>query len=135
MERYQNYELLRDFYNRWKKKVPAYQHELDQLSLRNFPEGIRHWQPADESPPPSDGQKILSDSPLLQKAGLHPGEIIVALDGVTVHNGEQYDWICRLTTDTHMDLEVWDGQKYHPVHVDLPGRKFQCLMATYQPPS
>lgn len=122
------YEILRDFYNRQKKRFPKYQAKPDQLSLRVFPTGIQPWQASTPVTPPTDGEIILSDSPLLQKAGLHPGEVIVALDGMAIHNEEQYRWARSLSTDTHMELEVWSGIGYILVHVDLADRKFQCHM-------
>ncbi len=97
-----------------------------------FPAGLENAALGNFSGPPSDGVRIASDSDALEWAGMHVGDIIVAVSGVRVHNFKQYAFARDFSPDETLDLIEWNGA-YREIKVSVPGHKFEADFRDYTP--
>jgi hypothetical protein len=108
---------------------PEYQSTLDAY----FPQGVQKVTLAAlGTAAPTTGARFAKSSPALQKSGLGPKDIIVAVDGVRVDNSEQYFAARALSDDAEMVLLVWDGQAYSQITANQPGRRFGVDVLDYK---
>jgi S1-C subfamily serine protease len=97
-----------------------------------FPQGMTKVTLADFKTPPADGAQLTSTSPASAAAGLHSGDVIVAIDGYLVHNDQQYQYVRGLTADPKLQLIVWNAQGYREIAASAPERRFNVGLKTYK---
>jgi hypothetical protein len=97
-----------------------------------FPAGLEKAAIGDFSGPPIDGVHIMSDSDCLKAAGMHVGDVIVAVSGVRVHNFKQYRYAREFSPDESLDLIEWNGA-YREIKASAPGHLFGADFRDYTP--
>jgi hypothetical protein len=134
-ERYDHVGPLIAFYFRLGRVqgLPRYQQKLADTAEELFPGGLTDYFEADNDTPPRDGVLINSDSDLLRRSGLNPGDIVVALDGFRVRNWAQYETVREFTSSPDIRLVVWRVNRYVPVEATVRDRRFQVEMINYRP--
>jgi hypothetical protein len=88
---------------------------------------------ADFNSAPGDGVLVKTENNLITAAGMNQGDVIVALDGVRVHNFQQYDFERAGSADPVMDLIVWHGHAYHEAQASPPSHRFGVDFGDYPP--
>lgn len=133
-ERYGDHDLLLGFYHRYTGKygLEKYGSAYERYLKAIFPEGIRKVSLTDFKDPPVDGVLIVEDGNRLRKAGLSVNDVIVAIDGIQVHDFRQYEVVRGWSYDPVMRLIVWQKVKYAEVEVRLQNRRFGVEMVPYR---
>lgn len=134
-ERYGRSSRLITFALRYKEKTgdSRYDREIEARMDKLFPKGQQKVKVQDFSVPPTDGVLINGENNLVRDAGLKKGDVIVALDGVRVHNTDQYTYLRALGGTAELKLIVWvGGNMYRDVVANAPNRKFGVGIATYR---
>lgn len=123
-ERYDNYSDLLGFYLRRVAQNPSLQPEIDQLTPKIFPKGIERAALQDLTTEPADGVRLIDVGDTGRRAGLRNYDIVVALDGVRVHDIKQFRVARRAGLAPEMQFIVWRGGQYvaatAPVRVNWP---------------
>jgi tetratricopeptide (TPR) repeat protein len=132
LERLGEYEEAEAVYKRTAERYPGAQWELDLFYVRYlqriggglfrdkaaeamsrvFPQGLEKASAKDWKEPlfPVQGATVPPDSPraaVLQRAGVRPGDLIVAIDGFRVRNDTQYVCVMRLSDQSEVSVLVW----------------------------
>lgn len=134
-ERYDDASDLIDFCQRYKDRTGGtrFEAEMQKRLKKIFPQGMEKVSLSDFQKPPTDGVVFREQSDLMTDAGLHVGDVIVAVYGVRVHNDTQY-YLGRGLKDTpELDLIVWQGNAYREFKPSLPGHRFGVDVGTYAP--
>jgi S1-C subfamily serine protease len=97
-----------------------------------FPGGIKRVTVSSFNLPPADGVLISEENAETAKANLSKGTVIVALDGIQVHNFDQFTYARDSVTTQGLDLIVWQDNQYHEVKAKPPGRRFGVHMPDYK---
>jgi hypothetical protein len=125
-ERYNNAEVLRDFYIRHAQEYPEpYATELAAA----FPHGLRKFAAPDAAP--ARGVRLLADTPATRHAGFRKGDIILALDGYAVEDVKQYTFVRALSFAPGMAFVVWRDQGCVPLTATIPSRKMGVTIKDY----
>ncbi len=134
-ERYESSGDLVNFCARYKAKTGRT--DFDEIAARRtrsvFPEGIEHVTLKDFNGAPRDGMMLGSENNATRAAGLHKGEVIVALNGIHVHSKEQYMYVWSLDSKPELDLIVGKGGQYREVKASPPNRSFGASFPNYRP--
>ncbi len=131
-ERYKDDKFLDSFYVRQLAKgEKRFQSKVDEISRTAFPDGMRKVTVVDLSGAPSKGVRLQGSSEAMTKAGLTSDLIIVALDGIEVKNGIQYQLVRGLSDSPEMKIIVWDGKAYREITANQPGRLFGTGLVDY----
>lgn len=101
------------------RQQSAYEDRLHDTLERVFPNGLERDPVARVAP--ARGVYIEKDSVAARAAGLHAGDIIVAVDGWHVDNVAQYRVIRALSLDGGVALTIW---RAGPSVVTIPDRRF-----------
>jgi tetratricopeptide (TPR) repeat protein len=99
-----------------------------------FPKGVEKVSLADFKSAPGNGVLVKTENNLITAAGMNQGDVIVALDGVRVHNFQQYDFERTESAVPVMDLIVWHGNAYHELQASPPNHRFSVDFGDYPPP-
>jgi len=131
-ERYNDSDPLINFCNRYKAKTgdTRFDAELNRRVLKLFPKGIEKVVIKDFQSAPADGVLVKEENDLVSKAGMKTGDIIVAVNGIRVHNLAQY-LHGRKTNLPGMVLIVWQGNQYHEIKASPPNHRFGADMGDY----
>jgi tetratricopeptide (TPR) repeat protein len=134
-ERYDDLHTLLMFFARYKASTGGTQFDQQMQSriLKLFPKSMEKVRLKDFQGSPQDGVSIFEDSTLLSQAGLHPGDVIVALNGVRMHNFSQYEYTRELTAGPELDLIVWQRGAYAETTASPPNHLFGVKMGDYPP--
>ena len=134
-ERYDNSNPLIEFCQRYKKLTgdTRFDAELQKRIPKLFPKGMEKVSLGDFHDEPNDGVLIQGKSDLLRAAGLKPGNVIVAIDGVRVHTFEQYCYVRESQDTPELDLIVWQGTAYHEIKSSPPNHRFGVEFGDYKP--
>ena len=111
-------------------------HFPDQFAAevkKRFPDGLTSVSLADFSAPPKDGCVFQTNSPELELAGLHPGDVVVGLDSHRVSSQDTYSFIRAMSDAPVMDLIVWHNGRYSEVKASPPNRRFGNSIGDYSP--
>jgi tetratricopeptide (TPR) repeat protein len=111
-------------------------HFPDQFAAevkKRFPDGMNSVSLASFTVPPTQGCTFSTSSPELQRAGLHAGDVAVALDSHPVVNMDTYYFARAMSDAPVMDLIVWQNGKYVEVKASPPSRRFGNKLADYNP--
>lgn len=111
--------------------------QLDQEIQKHlqawFPQGIEKVTLENFGAPPSDGVFIQEENELLRNAGLQKGDIIVAVDGIRVHNFKQYVIGRDVNIAPEMALIVWHDGRYSNIKASPPSHQFGVKFTSYPP--
>jgi hypothetical protein len=132
-ERYNESEPLISFCNRYKASTgdTRFDAEMDKRRLEKFPQGIEKVTLQNFNAAPVDGVLIREENDLLRQAGLKTGDVIVALNGIHMHNYIQYNYTRQTLTKPAMTLIVWHGGHYLEVTTSPPNHRFSVDMDDY----
>jgi tetratricopeptide (TPR) repeat protein len=135
-ERYNDSTPVLDFCLRHKAETgdPRFDSEVQKRMGKLFPKGMEKVSINDFKDSPIDGVLLNGESQLMDSAGLRKGDVVVALDGVWVHNTTQYGYIRDSTGSAELDLIVWQGGAYRESKSSPPNRKFGVDIVNYYPP-
>lgn len=111
--------------------------ELDKKITRHLREWY-HRQPkvtlAEFRGPPQDGVAIQTTSPILEKATLKKGDVLVALRGIRIHNMDEFGVARDVDQSPDITVIVWQDGHYREVHVSLaPNHRFGAMFADHKP--
>ncbi len=130
-ERYNDTEALDAFYVRNQDKNPEYKETALRVIRNTFPGGLQKVTLADFQQPPEDGTALTSGSRNATNAGLSMGDVIVAIDGYSVHNEKQYLYVRALSDDPTLQLIVWNAKGYREIAASVPERRFNVTLKDY----
>jgi hypothetical protein len=105
--------------------------ELKRRILNQFPNGIENVSLKDFQSAPADGVLLREENDLLRKAGMKTGDVIVALNGIRIHNVNQYGYGRKTATRPEMSLIVWQGDQYREIKASPPNHLFGVRLANY----
>jgi len=132
-ERYEDFEPLLAFCARYKIKTgdSRYDAEVQKLAKKVFPNGIQKVGIGDLSGAPHDGVLFKTKSDLLKAAGLKAGDVVVAANGVRVHDITQYNFMRISSSNSELDLIFWQGHGYHEIKANPPNHLFGVDIGNY----
>ena len=86
----------------------------EALLAKIFPAGMEKLAsvPAEGSAAPTGGLQIVGSSRVATKAGLAPGDVVVAVDGVAIQTRPQYMTVRLVRREPEMPLIVWRKDHY-----------------------
>jgi hypothetical protein len=99
-----------------------------------FPKGQEPAASAKLHAAPVDGVVIVSDSQVLRDAHMQTNDIIVALNGVLVHDLGQYRYVLDHLPGPQMDLIVWQHGTYQKISVSRPNHRLGVNISNYVRP-
>lgn len=132
-ERYNDSGPLVAFCLRYKSKTgdARYDGEVQKRTNKVFPKGIEKVGLGDFSGPPADGVVFKEESDLMTGAGLHGGDIVVAIYGIRVHDVPQYEYERDNSSNPELDLIVWQRDGYHQIKASPPNHRFGVDIGNY----
>ena len=133
-ERYDEWGELSLFYTRHLKE-PKFTAAFEQMTTKVFPKGEQPADAASMSGVPNDGVLITSSSKTTESLGMRQGEVIVAINGVRIHNKGQYFYKMDTSHSAKVDFIVWSRRSYRAVTGDLPNHRLGVNIDNYQPPA
>ena len=74
-----------------------------------------------------------SENEATQEAGLHKGDVIVALNGIRIHNKDQYLFAWVMSNEPELDLIIWQKNHYREIKASPPDRSFGANFTDYSP--
>jgi tetratricopeptide (TPR) repeat protein len=134
-ERYDDATPLINFCLRYKAQTgdTRFDAELQKRLETLFPKGTEKVALGDFQAVPTDGVAIRQQNERLLSAGLKQGDVIVALNGIRVHNFAQYTYIRDSQEAPELDLIVWQGNAYREIKSSPPNRRFGVDFGDYKP--
>jgi tetratricopeptide (TPR) repeat protein len=117
-ERYDNDSVIKAFYIRYHQRIgdERFAEESVAAFRKIFPNGLEKVTFSDFNNPPNydDGFKVTARIMFQRnkKIGLHPGDVVVAIDGYHVHNADQWETIRSFRDDPTISLIIWRGNRY-----------------------
>lgn len=140
-ERYKNSSPLMDFCISYKNKTGdrRFDPELDKREkaikerqmAEIFQKGIERVSLNEFSLPPSDGVEITAENDFTVKAGMKKEGVIVALNGIRVHNLKQYLSIKDSANAGEMSFIVWQDKHYIEAKANPPNHFFGIRFVNY----
>ena len=132
-DRYGDPQPLIAFCLRYKVKTgdTRYDGEVRQRLGKLFPKGIEKASLGDFQGPPADGTLIQEENDLIRAAGLHQGDVVVAINGIRDHNFLQYNYARDSSANPELDLIVWQGQRYNEIKASPPNHRFGVAFGDY----
>ncbi|HEX7653733.1 MAG TPA: hypothetical protein VF607_09515, partial [Verrucomicrobiae bacterium] len=106
---------------------------IEQASQSVFPQGRESVSLKSFSGLPQDGVYIGSETDSLLAAGMHQGDVIVALNQVRTHNFNQYMAVRGGLTNHDMHFIVWQKDGYHEITAAPAGHLFGANFYDYIP--
>jgi tetratricopeptide (TPR) repeat protein len=125
-ERYDESGPVVAFCIRYKNRTgdTRYDGELNKRMAKLFPQGIEKVSIGDFKAPPTDGVLINEATDLAGAAGLKVGDVIVAINGIRMHNFNQYSCGREFDATPEMNLIVWQGNRYNQIKASPPDHHF-----------
>jgi tetratricopeptide (TPR) repeat protein len=132
-KRYDKPDPLISFCIRYKAKAgdTRFDAELNSRVLKLFPKGIEKVDLKDFQSAPADGVLLQKENDLVSKARMKTGDIIVAVNGIRVHNLPQYLQGRETSMAPEMTLIVWQGNQYREIKASPPNHRFGVDMGDY----
>jgi hypothetical protein len=134
-DRYDEPAPLLDFGMRYRDefKDDRFLRDARNAMLRLFPEGIREVSMDDFHASPTNGVLVAGENTLMKQAGLHYGDVIVAVNGVPVQTFKQYSAARQFKSDPDLHLIVWQrDQQYHQIVAAPPKHVFGVTFVDYK---
>lgn len=131
-DRYNDSGPVTAFCNRYKIKTgdARFENELQRRMGNLFPKGIEKASIGNFRSAPRDGVSINGENDLIRNSGMKSGDVIVAINGIRVHNFAQYSFE-REMGPSEMDLIVWQGDAYHEIKANPPNHRFGVDFSDY----
>jgi len=98
--------------------------ELQKRLSSLFPQGVEKVTLSDFRSAPPDGVYIAEQTLLAEQAGLNRGDVIVAVNGVKVHNFKQYSSARDWDSKPELDLIVWQNGRFVSIKASPPDHRF-----------
>jgi len=119
-DRYDKTIDLAAFYTRWSKAFgdPGVKSAGDALVARVFPSGLQRVD-ANLFGPPRDGVRVTVTGARGEKAGFHVGDVIVAVDGIGIHNQDQLTTAWRMDARPQISFLVWTDGKFTTIQAPI----------------
>jgi len=132
-ERYNDSGPLISFCSRYKAKTgdSRFDADLESRALKLFPKGMEKVSLKDFQSAPADGTLVRGESEQLNNAGIKTGDIIVAVNGIHVHNFAQYCCSRESGITPEITLIVWEGNQYREIKASPPNHRFGGDMGDY----
>jgi tetratricopeptide (TPR) repeat protein len=132
-ERYEMSAPLMQFCARYEAKTgnSRFAAQLRSRMTKYFPHGIEKVTFSDFKSAPTDGVLVREENALLRDAGIHSGDVIVAVYGIRVHTFDQYGYARETDPDPEMTLIVWRGNQYREIKASPPEHRFGVDMVDY----
>jgi tetratricopeptide (TPR) repeat protein len=134
-ERYNDSTPVLEFCLRYKEKTgdTRFDSEVQNRINKLFPKGVEKVSLADFKSRPTDGVVFMQQNTLMESSGLRKDDVIVAVNGIRVHNTIQYMYARNLRSSLELDLIVWQGDSYREVTASPPEHRFGVRVETYPP--
>jgi hypothetical protein len=138
IERYDkaNTTDLAAFYVRWNKAFadPGTKTAAEVLVGKIFPRGLEHVDIAllTLTGPPPDGGRLTTIGERGERAGFALDDIVVAIDGIRVHNYDQLHLAWYMDADPEIAFIVWRDKKYLTIHGPLREAWRNWYVKTYR---
>jgi tetratricopeptide (TPR) repeat protein len=113
-----NSDLL-GFYLRRVDQDPSLTPEIERITPQIFPRGIERVALPDLTIEPSDGVRFFDVGDTGRRSGLRNYDIVVAVDGIRVHNLKQFRVARRASVAPEMHMIVWRAGQYVEVAAPL----------------
>jgi hypothetical protein len=104
----------------------------DRMS-KVFPRGVENASLKDFNGLPADGVLVKQSNNLVLATGMNKGNVIVACQGMRVHNFLQYRYARESRDTPQLDLVVWNGTAYREVTASPPDHRFGVNFGDYPP--
>jgi hypothetical protein len=123
VERYDTPEALYDFYARLiEAGQTRYEARQKQLLADTFPGGMEKVGSSLPGAPP-DGVMFVNPMPAAVAAGFHHRDVVVALDGIRIHNKGQWHLVRRQEKTGPLRVLVYRNGAYQEVTATFEGRR------------
>jgi tetratricopeptide (TPR) repeat protein len=131
--RYDDSVPLLDFCMGFKSRTAdkRFDKEVQSRMSNMFPHGTEKAALAQFTSAPNDGVLIQQSNDLVKSAGLKVGDVIVAAQGMRVHNMRQYTYARETRETAELDLIVWQGQGYREIKASPPHHRFGVNFGDY----
>jgi hypothetical protein len=134
-ERYKKISDLAPFYIRWAKAShdPGVRSAGDTLVATVFPRGLERF--VETANAPGDGVRVTNTGARGAKAGFAIGDVIVAVDGIAVHNYDQFLMAWKLDATPEITFTTWKDGKYVAVSGALRDLWISGTFVAYRVPA
>lgn len=109
-----------------------YAKEVAQRLGALFPRGFEPVSLANFEGPPDEGMAYDKSNDLLRNAGLKPGDLVVAFNGIRVHDLGQFAYLWSTRKSDEMRLIIWDGEKFRESAAPAPTQPFKVPISWYR---
>jgi hypothetical protein len=136
-ERYNRTSHLTAFYLRWSKASgdAGVKSAADALTAKVFPKGLeRAATPAGDGPP-ADGVKVTTTGARGASAGFQVDDVVVAIDGITVHNRDQFLLAWQMEPGSDITFLKWKGGTYSTVRASIRNSWTSGVFVNYRAPT
>lgn len=132
-ERYSEFGDTVRFCERYKAKTGKTDFDvtMKRRVLEIFPAGLQNVSLDTFKQPPTDGVRVSQVNNETAKAGLNAPDIIVAVQGIRVHNFSQYCYARETKNTPELALIVWQNNHYREVTAAPPNHRFGVSMGTF----
>jgi tetratricopeptide (TPR) repeat protein len=108
-----------------------YAPDLQELVKKTLPHGLRPQEMGTLKGPPASGVLYLKQSHETYKAGLKPGDIVVAIRGYKVENISEYQAVREIRPGAPFTLIIWRTDHYMEIKASPPDGLFGVEMGNY----
>ncbi len=136
-ERYEKAPDLAAFYVRWSKATeePGVKTAADSLVAKVFPKGLERVDMPPAAGPPADGVKVTRTGFRGANAGFAIDDVVVAVDGVTVHNYDQFVLAWQMDAAPAIEFLMWRGGNYSTIRADIRNTWTSGWFVNYRAPA
>ena len=136
-ERYDRTSDLAAFYMRWAKVSgdPGVKSAGDTLITKVFPRGLEPFAGAASNASPRDGVRVTETGATGAKAGFAVGDVIVAVDGIAVHNLDQLTMARDLDIKPDISFTAWKDGKYVTIQAPIRESWMSGVFVAYRAPA
>jgi tetratricopeptide (TPR) repeat protein len=103
---------------------PQFDQEIEKRLAHLFPNGIEQVTTNSFRGRPQTGLHVGNDNDRVREIGMEKGDIIVALDGIRVHDLPQYVYVRSRLKTPELRLIWWTGQRYLEAVASPPAHRF-----------
>jgi hypothetical protein len=135
-ERYNSTSDLTAFYVRWSKasRDAGVTSAADALVAKVFPNGLERVATPAGDDAPADGVRVTTTGVRGANAGFEVDDVIVAVDGVAVHNYDQFVLAWQMESAPDITFLRWKGGKYSAIHASIRNAWTSGVFVNYRPP-
>ena len=132
-ERYSQFGATISFCQRYKAKTGKTDFDviMKRRLLEIFPGGLENVMLNSFKQPPTDGVRVSQVNSETEKVGLNACDIIVAVQGIHVHNFDQYCYARETKNTPELTLIIWQNNHYREVVATPPNHRFGVSMGTF----